>query len=177
MHAVIGILGHVLDPRGRPPHSVSDMIGPVGTCQSATPNLGAQRVSPRCSALTGPAAPCGARAAPACRSHDGIPEASIRAPADVHGYALCSRSRLRMIRRAAPGIATAVVATGIWFTPSPDGLTIEAWRLFAIFAAAIFSVVAGALPILTASCGRRRRPQRRRLTGESTRVFRTGRSC
>src|SRR5688572_24916623 len=56
-----------------------------------------------------------------------------------------------MIRRAAPGIATAVLALGIWFTPPPGGLTIEAWRLFAIFAAAIFSVVAGALPILTAS--------------------------
>ncbi len=56
-----------------------------------------------------------------------------------------------MIRRAAPGIATAVLAIGIWFTPPPDGLTIEAWRLFAIFAAAIFSVVADALPILTAS--------------------------
>ena len=32
-----------------------------------------------------------------------------------------------------------------------DGLTLEAWRLFAIFAAAIFAVVANALPILTAS--------------------------
>ena len=31
------------------------------------------------------------------------------------------------------------------------GLTPAAWHLFAIFAAAIFSVVAGALPILTAA--------------------------
>ena len=67
------------------------------------------------------------------------------------GTRYAAESRLRMIRRAAPGIATAVLAIGIWFTPPPDGLTIEAWRLFAIFAAAIFSVVAGALPILTAS--------------------------
>ena len=55
------------------------------------------------------------------------------------------------MRRAAPGIATAVLAIGLWFTPPPDGLPTDAWRLFAIFAAAIFSVVTSALPILTAS--------------------------
>src|SRR6188508_3845995 len=55
------------------------------------------------------------------------------------------------MRRAAPRIATAALAIGIWMIPPPDGLTIEAWRLFAIFAAAIFAVVANALPILTAS--------------------------
>ena len=43
------------------------------------------------------------------------------------------------------------MAIGIWFTPPPDGVTLEAWRLFAIFGAAIVSVVANALPILTAS--------------------------
>jgi DASS family divalent anion:Na+ symporter len=42
-------------------------------------------------------------------------------------------------------------AVAIWFTPPPEGLTIQAWRLFAIFAAAIVSVVVGAFPILTAS--------------------------
>src|SRR6185436_7524223 len=57
---------------------------------------------------------------------------------------------LRM-RRAAPGLATAALAIGIWMTPAPQGLTIEAWRLFAIFAAAIFAVVSNALPILSAS--------------------------
>ena len=35
--------------------------------------------------------------------------------------------------------------------PPPDGLTLQAWRLFAVFAAAIVSVVVNALPILTAS--------------------------
>ncbi len=48
-------------------------------------------------------------------------------------------------------IATFALALGIWFTPVPEGLTIEAWHLFAIFAAAIFSVVINALPLLTAS--------------------------
>jgi DASS family divalent anion:Na+ symporter len=43
------------------------------------------------------------------------------------------------------------MAVAIWFYPPPEGLTIDAWRLFAIFFAAIASVVIGAFPILTAS--------------------------
>jgi len=43
------------------------------------------------------------------------------------------------------------VAAALWFTPQPDGLTVEAWRLFALFASAIAAVVINALPILTAS--------------------------
>ncbi len=46
---------------------------------------------------------------------------------------------------------TAVVAVALWWVAPPQGLTLEAWRLFAIFAATILSVVIGALPILTAS--------------------------
>ena len=46
-------------------------------------------------------------------------------------------------------IALAVI--GMWLTPPPQGLTVQAWRLFVIFAGAIGSVVANALPILTAS--------------------------
>src|SRR5262249_26055528 len=46
---------------------------------------------------------------------------------------------------------TAAVALGLWFCPVPDGLSVQAWRLFAIFAAAIFSVVISALPILAAA--------------------------
>jgi len=46
---------------------------------------------------------------------------------------------------------TLVLVLGLWWTPPPEGLTLQAWRLFAIFAGAIVSVVAGALPILTAS--------------------------
>ena len=48
-------------------------------------------------------------------------------------------------------LATMAVLAGLWFVPPPEGLTLEAWRLFAIFAATIVAVVAGALPILTAS--------------------------
>jgi DASS family divalent anion:Na+ symporter len=39
----------------------------------------------------------------------------------------------------------------IWIFPVPAGLTPQAWHLFAIFAAAIFAVIAGALPLLTAA--------------------------
>jgi DASS family divalent anion:Na+ symporter len=47
--------------------------------------------------------------------------------------------------------ATAVVFVVLWWWTPPEGLTPQAWRLFAIFVGAIGSVVAGALPILTAS--------------------------
>lgn len=43
------------------------------------------------------------------------------------------------------------LALGIWFAPIPPGLTREAWHLFAVFAAAIFSVVVNAFPLLTSS--------------------------
>lgn len=39
------------------------------------------------------------------------------------------------------GIAPFLVAVGIWFAPIPEGLTREAWHLFAIFIAAIFAVI------------------------------------
>src|SRR5262249_57164757 len=44
-----------------------------------------------------------------------------------------------------------VLALGIWLAPIPAGLTSEAWHLFAVFAAAIFSVIVNAFPLLTAS--------------------------
>src|SRR4249920_801295 len=44
-----------------------------------------------------------------------------------------------------------VIALGIWFCPVPAGLTAPAWHLFAVFAAAIASVLTGAFPLLTAS--------------------------
>jgi divalent anion:Na+ symporter, DASS family len=56
--------------------------------------------------------------------------------------------------RSASWIARlAVLALGlaIWIIPPPEGLTVPAWRLFAIFLAAIASVIAGVLPMLTAS--------------------------
>jgi DASS family divalent anion:Na+ symporter len=50
----------------------------------------------------------------------------------------------------ARGLSVAL-ALVIWFPPPPEGLTVPAWRLFAVFAAAIFSVIVGAFPIFTAS--------------------------
>jgi len=48
------------------------------------------------------------------------------------------------------GISLAV-ALGIWFAPIPEGLTPEAWHLFAIFGATILSVILTAFPLLTAA--------------------------
>src|SRR5262245_25087409 len=47
--------------------------------------------------------------------------------------------------------ATFALALGLWFAPIPSGLTVQAWHLFAIFAAAIFSVIVAAFPLLTAA--------------------------
>jgi divalent anion:Na+ symporter, DASS family len=44
-----------------------------------------------------------------------------------------------------------VLFLAIWFAPVPAGLTSQAWHLFAIFAAAIFSVIVNAFPLLTAA--------------------------
>jgi DASS family divalent anion:Na+ symporter len=57
----------------------------------------------------------------------------------------------RLGRAALAPVAALVVVVGIWFTPVPEGLTLPAWRLFALFIGAIFSVIVGALPILTSS--------------------------
>ena len=51
------------------------------------------------------------------------------------------------LKRTAPF----AVALAIWFSPVPAGLTAPAWHLFAVFAAAILSVLIGAFPLLTAS--------------------------
>lgn len=52
-----------------------------------------------------------------------------------------------IVRRALPF----VLALGIWFTPVPEGLTAPAWHLFAVFVAAIASVLVGAYPLLTST--------------------------
>jgi DASS family divalent anion:Na+ symporter len=48
-------------------------------------------------------------------------------------------------------IATVVLAAVLWWSPPPAELSLETWRLFAIFATSIFAVVVNALPILTTS--------------------------
>ena len=54
-------------------------------------------------------------------------------------------------RAAVARAATLALVLAMWVAPVPDGLTAQAWHLFALFAAAIFSVLIGAFPILTAS--------------------------
>jgi len=39
----------------------------------------------------------------------------------------------------------------LWFTPPPSELTVQTWRLFAVFATTIFSIIVGILPIFVAS--------------------------
>jgi DASS family divalent anion:Na+ symporter len=56
-------------------------------------------------------------------------------------------SRKKLLSRA--GIVALVL--GLWFSPVPEGLVPAAWHLFALFIAAIASVVIDAFPILTAS--------------------------
>ena len=48
-------------------------------------------------------------------------------------------------------IAPFAIAIAIWFWPIPAGLTAHAWHLFAIFVAAIASVLLGSFPLLTAA--------------------------
>jgi DASS family divalent anion:Na+ symporter len=54
-------------------------------------------------------------------------------------------------RTLAARIVVLLLAAVSWWIPPPDGLGLQAWRLFVIFAAAILAVVVEALPILTAS--------------------------
>jgi DASS family divalent anion:Na+ symporter len=55
------------------------------------------------------------------------------------------------LRTAVARVATMALVAGIWMWPAPQGLSAQAWHLFAWFAGAIVAVVAGALPILPAS--------------------------
>ena len=52
-----------------------------------------------------------------------------------------------LFKRALPFI----MAVGIWLTPVPEGLTAQAWHLFAIFVSAIGAVLVGAFPLLTST--------------------------
>ena len=44
-----------------------------------------------------------------------------------------------------------LVGAMIWFIPTPEGLSDQAWHLFAIFITAIFAVIINAMPIFTSS--------------------------
>ena len=56
-------------------------------------------------------------------------------------------SPMLLLRRAVPF----ALAIGIWLVPIPAGLTAPAWHLFAVFVAAIASVLVGAFPLLTST--------------------------
>ncbi len=55
------------------------------------------------------------------------------------------------LRHTLRQLAPFALAIAIWFLPVPQGLTSEAWQLFAIFAAAILSVIINAFPLLTSA--------------------------
>ena len=48
-------------------------------------------------------------------------------------------------------LSVLIFGLALWFIPVPEGLTLEAWHLFAIFISIIFAVILNALPIFTAS--------------------------
>jgi DASS family divalent anion:Na+ symporter len=52
---------------------------------------------------------------------------------------------------ALKGAVPFAIALTLWFIPVPAGLTAPAWHLFAIFVAAIVSVLVGAFPLLTST--------------------------
>jgi DASS family divalent anion:Na+ symporter len=72
------------------------------------------------------------------------------APSDRHGMEPTPVAAQKH-RHTVARIATLVLVAGVWWSTPPEGLSVQAWRLFAIFAGAIFAVVVNALPILTAS--------------------------
>ena len=48
-------------------------------------------------------------------------------------------------------VAVLAIALVLWFIPAPDGVLREGWHLFAIFVAAILSVILNAFPLMTAA--------------------------
>src|SRR5688500_595564 len=85
------------------------------------------------------------------------PGSAVADPCDSHrvGWAVTTTSMARRVLKCAGvnakrGVFLAIAAVLGWWPP-PEGLTLEAWRLFVIVATAIGAVVANALPLLTAS--------------------------
>jgi DASS family divalent anion:Na+ symporter len=72
-------------------------------------------------------------------------------PAPRDGQSVKSLFRRMPMRTRIKRALPFALAAGIWFSPVPAGLTAPAWHLFAVFAAAIVSVLINAFPLLTAS--------------------------
>ena len=68
-----------------------------------------------------------------------------------HGQAGGRRAEMITAGQLLKGALPFVIAIGIWLAPVPAGLTPQAWHLFAVFVAAISSVLVGAFPLLTAA--------------------------
>ena len=75
-----------------------------------------------------------------------VEPAKAAGPEQAAGSSSGGSRRAGLLRAAS--VALALV---LWSVPPPGGLVPAAWHLFALFAAAIVSVVIGAFPILTAS--------------------------
>ena len=77
----------------------------------------------------------------AIQGRGGAPRGA-RAPAGDDAVTAPAADRKALLARA----AVLALALGIWFSPVPEGLVPAAWHLFALFVAAIVSVVVGAFP-------------------------------
>ncbi len=53
-----------------------------------------------------------------------------------------------MSRTVTRRIVVVAFALILWFIPPPEGVTVQAWHMFAIFISAIFAVIINAMPIL-----------------------------
>ena len=51
------------------------------------------------------------------------------------------------MNRLSRGLLVAGLILALWWIPVPDGLTLQAWRLFAIFAATILGFILQPLPL------------------------------
>lgn len=56
-----------------------------------------------------------------------------------------------MTRTLTTRILVLAFALILWFIPPPEGVTVQAWHMFAIFVSAIFAVIINAMPILVAA--------------------------
>ena len=73
--------------------------------------------------------------------------------AEVAAPVVPARTRQSVLWRA---LAPLVVGGAVLLAPTPEGLTVNAWRFFALFLATITGVIAEPIPGAAIGCGRRR---------------------
>jgi DASS family divalent anion:Na+ symporter len=74
----------------------------------------------------------------------------------MSGPGLTAKTRTEMVAKTSLSLMLKhafpfALATAIWFSPVPAGLTAQAWHLFAVFVSAIVSVLLGVFPLLTST--------------------------